>query len=74
MPPLLAALIAGGLAIGAQFLALRLSHPATSGRLIHAGDPYPDAILLDTATGRYCYGDIVGQKNASNIPSCKDLR
>jgi hypothetical protein len=74
MPPLLAALIAGGLAIGSQFLALRLSHPATSGRFVHAGNPYPDAILLDTATGRYCYGDIVGQKNPSNVPSCKDLR
>ena len=74
MPPLLAALIAGGLAIGAQFLASRWSHPPTTGRFVHAGVPYPDAILLDTATGRYCYGDIAGQKNPSNVPSCKDLR
>jgi hypothetical protein len=73
MPPLLAALIAGGLAIGAQVVALRFSHPVTTGRFVHAGDPYPDAILLDTATGRYCYGDIAGQKNPSNVPSCKDL-
>lgn len=54
MPPLLAALIAGGLAIGAQVVILRLTHPVTTGRFVHAGDPYPDAILLDTATGRYC--------------------
>jgi hypothetical protein len=74
MPPLLAALIAGGLAIGSQVVALRLSHPVTTGRFVHAGDPYPDAILLDTATGRYCYGDIAGQKNPSNVPSCKDIR
>jgi hypothetical protein len=74
MPPLLAALIAGGLAIGSQFLAQRMSHPVTTGRFLQAGDPYPDAVLLDTATGRYCYGDIAGQNNPSNVPSCKDLR
>ena len=73
MSPLLAALIAGALAIASQVVVLRSSHPLTTGRFVHAGDPYPDAILLDTATGRYCYGDIAGQKNPSNVPSCKDL-
>lgn len=73
MPSLVAALIAGGVAISSQFLAQHLSHPVTTGRFVHAGDPYPDAILLDTATGRFCYGDIAGQKNPSNVPSCKDL-
>jgi hypothetical protein len=44
MPPLLAALIAGGLAIGSQFVAVRLSHPVTTGRFVQAGNPYPDAL------------------------------
>ena len=74
MPPLLAALIAGGLTTGAQLVTLRWSQPIATGRFIHAGNPFPDAILLDTATGRYCYGDIAGQKNPSNVPSYKDLR
>lgn len=74
MPPLLAALIAGALTLAASFGTLRWGHSVTSGRFVHAGDPYPDAILLDTVTGRYCYGDIAGQKNPSNVPSCKDLR
>ena len=74
LTPLWAALLAGVLAIVSSIGTLRYGHPVTSGRFVHAGDPYPDAILLDTASGRYCYGDIVGQKNPSNIPSCKDLR
>lgn len=73
-PPLLAALIAGALAIGSQFLAQRVSHPVATGRFVHMGNPYSEGILLDTATGRYCYGEISGQKNSSNVPSCKDLR
>jgi hypothetical protein len=72
--PLWSALLAGMLAILSSIATLRYGHPMTSERFVHAGDQYPDAILLDTATGRYCYGDIVGQKNPSNIPSCKDLR
>lgn len=40
MPSLVAALIGGGLAIGAQFVTARLSHPVTTGRFVHAGDPY----------------------------------
>jgi hypothetical protein len=72
--PLWVALLAGGLTIFSSIATLRWGHPVTSGRFVHAGDPYPDAILLDTASGRYCSGDIAGQKNPSNIPSCKDLR
>jgi hypothetical protein len=72
--PLWAALLAGVVAIASSVATLRWGHPLVSGRFVHAGDPYPDAILLDTATGRYCYGDIAGQKNPSNVPSCKDLR
>jgi hypothetical protein len=74
LTPLWAALLAGVLAIVSSIVTLRYGHPVTSGRFVHAGNPYPDAILLDTATGRYCYGDIAGQKNPSNIPSCKDIR
>jgi hypothetical protein len=72
--PLWSALLAGVLAIASSLATLRLSRPVTTGRFVHAGDPYPDTILLDTATGRYCYGDIAGQKNPFNVPSCKDLR
>ena len=71
--PLWTALIAAALAIASSLLTLRFSHPVVSGRFVRAGEAYPDAVLLDTATGRYCYGDIVGQKNPSNVPSCHDL-
>jgi len=72
--PLWTALITGVLVIASSVLTLKLSHPTPPGRFIRAGDPFPDSILLDTVTGRYCYGDIAGQKNPSNVPSCKDLR
>jgi hypothetical protein len=72
--PLWVAFLAGGLTIVSSVATLRWGHPMNTDRFVRAGDPYPDAILLDTATGRYCYGDIVGQKNPSNVPSCKDLR
>jgi hypothetical protein len=67
-------LITGVLVIASSVLTLKLSHPTPPGRFIRAGDPFPDSILLDTLTGRFCYGDIAGQKNPSNVPSCKDLR
>jgi hypothetical protein len=72
--PLWSALLAGVLAIVSSIATLRYGHPVTSGRFVPAGDPYPNAILLDTATGRYCSAEIVGQKNPSSIPSCKDIR
>ncbi len=68
------ALLAGAVAIASSLVTLRWSNrPVVSGRFVRAGDPFPDTILLDTVTGRYCYGDIAGQKNPSNVPSCEDL-
>jgi hypothetical protein len=72
--PLWTALITGLLVIASSLLTLKFAHPTQPGRFVRAGDPFPDAILLDTVTGRYCYGDMAGQKNPSNVPSCKDLR
>src|SRR6266567_1208403 len=72
--PLWTALLAGAVAIASSLATLRWSNrPIVSGRFVRAGDPFPDTILLDTVTGRYCYGDIAGQKNPSNVPSCEDL-
>ena len=71
--PLWAVLLGGVLAGVSSFATLRWGHPTVSNRFVRAGDPYPDPILLDTETGRFCYGEIPGQKNPSNIPSCQSV-
>lgn len=50
--PLWTALIAAAVAVASSLLTLRFSHPVESGRFVRAGEAYPDAVLLDTATGR----------------------
>lgn len=69
--PLWAVLLGALLAGASSFVTLRWGHPTVSSRFVRAGDPYPDPILLDTATGTFCYGGIPGQKNPSNVPSCQ---
>ena len=74
MMPLWTALIAAFVVIASSLLTLRFSHPSASGRFVRVGEPYPDSVLLDTATGRYCYSDILGQKNSFNFPTCREPR